>query len=166
MPLRRFTPSPPGPACGPGPTRHVPIRRTVGAGPAAPRPDSDVSRPPSTQRPVPRHPFVSEGGWTHSPGKPPALAGNCGRAAAAPSRCRRVPPGGPIHRGRDADGALPRVRQAPRLPRHIVNPFAVRQAPRATRGQPDAESPAQVGRVYPKPPRCSPFGDENGVRFP
>jgi hypothetical protein len=26
--------------------------------------------------------------------------------------------------------------------------------------------PAQVGRVHPKPPRCSPFGDANGVRNP
>ena len=30
----------------------------------------------------------------------------------------------------------------------------------------DATSPAQVGRVYPKPPRCSPSGDANGVRLP
>jgi hypothetical protein len=26
------------------------------------------------------------------------------------------------------------------------------------------DEPAQVGRVHPKPPRCSPFGDANGVR--
>ena len=31
---------------------------------------------------------------------------------------------------------------------------------------PNGTSPAQVGRVYPKPPRCSPFGDANGVRLP
>ena len=33
-------------------------------------------------------------------------------------------------------------------------------------GAPQRLEPDKVGRVYPKPPRCSPFGDANGVRLP
>jgi hypothetical protein len=38
------------------------------------------------------------------------------------------------------------------------------QAPSSEGTQRD--EPAQVGRVHPKPPRCSPFGDASGVRNP
>ena len=33
-------------------------------------------------------------------------------------------------------------------------------------GAPQRHEPAQVGKVYPKPPCCSPLGDANGVRLP
>ena len=48
----------------------------------------------------------------------------------------------------------------PLLPRGSSTPLDLREGTSTWR------SPAQVGRVYPKPPRCSPDGDANGVRPP
>ena len=83
---------------------------------------------------------------------------------AAPSRCRHVPPGCHIDRWASdrnrANVALdePLVRSTtPRLDK----PLELREGK-----TPDSADTAQVGRVYPKPPRCSPVGDANGVRIP
>jgi hypothetical protein len=173
---------------GPGPARgltrmlHAP-QRTPPARPG-PRPVHDVHHVPpytSDRRPGPgrppdptrtRHiPFSRNGPcsgtrWSSrlhvgKGGDSSALAreGNCGRAAAAPSRCRIVPVIWPR-----SGGGAPTSRTASPSPTwHITNSLAT---PSSYAGALDAESPAQVGRVYPKPPRCSPAGDENGVRLP
>ena len=159
-----------GPARGPFMIRITsPLtRRTVGPGPCGPRPDSDTSHPLPTQRPVLLHPLVlatprGQGGdssaFTSWASSPLARDGNCGRAAAASSRCRIVPVIWP----RSGGGAPTSRTTTPSPTRHITNSLAT---PSSYTGAPDAESPAKVGRVYPKPPRCSPAGDENGVRVP
>ena len=109
----------------------------------------------------------------HRTGKPPTLAGIiCGRAASveAPSRCRCVPSGCHIHWAGRCPETGPYLAYSKPLAhpalQGFANPLAAPQAPRATRGHSDGASPAQVWRVQPKPPRCSPVGDANEVRFP
>ena len=53
-------------------------------------------------------------------------------------------------------------RSAPSPVRASTSGSAPPQAPRGTQ----RDEPAQVGRVHPKPPRCSPLGDSNGVQTP
>ena len=173
---------------GPGPTRgltrlhHAP-QRTPPARPG-PRPVHDAHHVPpytSDRRPGPGRPPTRLGHVTspsHATARAPAPVGprdstwakgedssalaregNCGRAAAAPSRRRTVPVIWPR-----SGGGAPTSRTASPSPAwHITNSLAT---PSSFARAPDAESPAQVGRVYPKPPRCSPAGDENGVRVP
>ncbi len=108
----------------------------------------------------------------------PTLDGNCGRAAAASSRCRSVlvgchircrsvPVGCHIHRagcGLETGPYLaygkpladPAHRQAPRF---FTSPSSYARASRRGKS-------SEGGRVYPKPPRCFPVGGENGLQFP
>ena len=95
MPLRRFTPSPPGPACGPGPTRHVPIRRTVGAGPAAPRPDSDVSRPPFHATARAPAPVRERGRMDSLPGQAPRARWQLWTCCSSTQQVQACSTGGP-----------------------------------------------------------------------
>ena len=98
-------------------------RRKDGPGPRCPRPDPDMSHP------FPRNGPCSGTRWSsrlhvgtgrqlriHLTGKLPTLDGNCGRAAAAPSRCRSVPAGCHIHRAGRGPETGPYLRQAPRRP--------------------------------------------------
>ncbi len=89
---------------------------------------------------------------------------NCGRAAAAPSRCRCVPPGCHINWAGCGPKMGPMsslvVFGKPLVRSWLLKPFELYEGTLTRR------SPAQVGRVYPKPPRCSPIGDANGARNP
>jgi hypothetical protein len=87
--------------------------------------------------------------------------------APAPSRCRPDRPVGLIDRwATDLVGDAYFVYGfSPHTDSGTSSTSTRSLGPRASRGPPDGES-AKVGRVYPKPPRCSPSGDANGVRFP
>ena len=67
--------------------------------------------------------------------------------------------------GRAADRRRGRSR-ARQLPRSTTPPSWLLNPLDLSEGTSTRRSPAQVGRVYPKPPRCSPDGDANGVRNP
>ena len=76
-------------------------------------------------------------------------------------RCARTCKG---HGSNQRRGLPPRVRPAPRRPRHIANTFA-RWPTSPLEAYPTSRVSAG-GEGQPQPPRCSPFGDANGVRLP
>ena len=171
MPPRRFTPYPPGPAHGPGPTRHAPSH--VGQSLRAPLPH-DPTR--MSHIPLPRNGPCSGTRW------PPRLYVSKERMESLPGKHPSTlaivdvlwqhPAGaGVFHRRARSTGGGRRTGSYHAYGKPLASP-AHRQLPRGSTSPSSyaratqRESPAQVGRVYPKPPRCSPFGDENGVRFP
>ncbi len=94
----------------------------------------------------------------------PSSLGICGLASTATSRCRHVRPGARSTGGHGSDQGENAYHGKP-LADSGTSPTR-EPLPTSYRRYPDGTSPAQVGRVYPKPPRCSPSGDANGFRLP
>ncbi len=86
-----------------------------------------------------------------------------GAYAPTPSQRARTPPArASTSRSAPSPARASTSRSAPSPARASTSRSAPSQAPRGTQ----RDEPAQVGRVHPKPPRCSPFGDAKGVQTP
>ena len=68
------------------------------------------------------------------------------------------------HGSNQRRGLPPRVRPAPRRPRHIA--YTLVRWPTSPHEANPTSRVSAGGEGQPQPPRCSPFGDANGVRLP